>query len=104
MAKQRTQEFWVVDGVDKTTKLYTYHKERGYVRTFGNMISGNNIEVGIYRRGAKWAIIEYLTGLYMARYDLDKLQDCIKYCQRDDLIDKVATFRDRADHPTYINQ
>ena len=90
----RTEKFFTAH-FKPGTKTVDVVEERGYVRSYGNVKSGNQITVGIYRKGKQWCIIEKLSGLCIAQSKW-KLDEAFQYCQDDDRIDKIFTIIDTA--------
>ena len=90
----RTEKFFTAHFKPGTKKIDIV-EERGYVRSYGNVKSGNQITVGIYRQGRNWRIIERLSGLLIWEGKC-LLNEAFQHCQDDSLIDRVFTIIDTA--------
>ena len=90
----RTEKFFAAH-FHPGTKEIVLSDERGYIRSYGNVKSGNQITVGIYRKGKNWVIVEKLSGLCIAQSKW-KLDEAFQYCQDDDRIDRIFMIIDTA--------
>ena len=90
----RTEKFFTAH-FKPGTKTVDVVEERGYVRSYGNVKSGNQITVGIYRQGRNWRIVEKLSGLLIWEGKC-LLNEAFQYCQDDDRIDRIFTIIDTA--------
>lgn len=90
----RTEKFFTAH-FKPGTKTIEVVEERGYVRSYGNVKSGNQITVGIYRQGRNWRIIERLSGMLIWEGKC-LLNEAFQYCQDDDRIDRIFTIIDTA--------
>lgn len=90
----RTEQFFAAH-FHPGTGTIQLSDERGYIRSYGNVKSGNQITVGIYRQGRNWRIIERLSGLLIWEGKC-LLNEAFQHCQDDGLIDRVFTIIDTA--------